>query len=45
MIRAVTAWRRYEGIFEDLDRDGALVLRDENGASHRITAADVFYGC
>lgn len=44
-IRAVTAQRRYEGIFEDLDRDGALLLRDEKGASHRITAADVFYGC
>lgn len=45
MIRAVTAQRPYEGIFEDLDRDGALLLRDENGTSHRITAADVFYGC
>lgn len=45
MIRAVTAQRRYQGIFEDLDRDGALLLRDENGISHRITAADVFYGC
>jgi BirA family biotin operon repressor/biotin-[acetyl-CoA-carboxylase] ligase len=45
MIRAVTAQRPYQGIFEDLDRDGALLLRDENGTSHRITAADVFYGC
>ena len=45
LIRAVTAQRPYEGIFEDLDRDGALLLRDENGTSHRITAADVFYGC
>lgn len=45
MIRAVTAQRPYEGIFEDLDRDGALLLRDESGTSHRITAADVFYGC
>lgn len=45
MIRAVTAQRPYEGIFEDIDRDGALLLRDENGTSHRITAADVFYGC
>ncbi len=45
MIRAVTAQRPYDGIFEDLDRDGALLLRDENGTSHRITAADVFYGC
>ena len=45
MIRAVTAERPYQGIFEDLDRDGALLLRDENGTSHRITAADVFYGC
>lgn len=45
MIRAVTAQRPYEGIFEDLDLDGALLLRDENGTSHRITAADVFYGC
>jgi BirA family transcriptional regulator, biotin operon repressor / biotin---[acetyl-CoA-carboxylase] ligase len=45
IVRAVTAQRPYEGIFEDLDRDGALLLRDENGTSHRITAADVFYGC
>jgi len=45
MIRAVTAQRPYEGIFEDLDPDGALLLRDENGRTHRITAADVFYGC
>ena len=31
-------------IFESLDNDGALLLRDGAGASHRITAADVFYG-
>lgn len=43
-IHAVTARRQFDGIFEDLDRDGALVLRDENGTSHRITAGDVFYG-
>ena len=30
--------------FESLDNDGALLLRDGAGASHRITAADVFYG-
>jgi BirA family biotin operon repressor/biotin-[acetyl-CoA-carboxylase] ligase len=43
-IRAVTAEACFDGIFESLDNDGALLLRDGAGASHRITAADVFYG-
>jgi BirA family transcriptional regulator, biotin operon repressor / biotin---[acetyl-CoA-carboxylase] ligase len=43
-IRAVTAQACFDGIFEKLDDDGALLLRDGAGASHRLTAADVFYG-
>lgn len=43
-ISAVTARDRLHGIFENLDFDGALVLRDRAGNSHRVTAADVCYG-
>lgn len=43
-IRAVTPQHRFDGIFENLDTDGALLLREPDGRSHRITAADVFYG-
>jgi BirA family biotin operon repressor/biotin-[acetyl-CoA-carboxylase] ligase len=31
-----------EGVFEDIDQDGALLLR-QGGASRRITAGDVFF--
>ena len=43
LIRAATPRGNIEGVFEDLDRDGALLLRDAGGTMHRITAADVFY--
>ena len=43
-VQTVTGQMRLKGIFENLDEDGALVLRDSGGASHRITAADVYYG-
>jgi len=44
LIRAATPHGNIEGVIEDLDRDGALLLRDAGGTMHRITAADVFYG-
>ena len=43
LIRAATPRGNIEGVFENLDRDGALLLRDAGGTMHRITAADVFY--
>jgi biotin-(acetyl-CoA carboxylase) ligase len=30
-------------MFEDLDEDGALLLRDSAGTLTRITAGDVFF--
>ena len=40
---AITPRNRLQGIFEDLDSDGALVLRDFAGITHRVTAADIYY--
>jgi BirA family biotin operon repressor/biotin-[acetyl-CoA-carboxylase] ligase len=42
-IHAATPLGTIHGCFENLDRDGALLLRDAGGTMHRITAADVFY--
>ena len=35
--------RDLEGVFQDLDGDGALILRQADGALVRITAGDVFF--
>jgi BirA family transcriptional regulator, biotin operon repressor / biotin---[acetyl-CoA-carboxylase] ligase len=35
--------RTHEGVFEDLDDTGGLVLRDADGKRRLITAADVFF--
>jgi BirA family biotin operon repressor/biotin-[acetyl-CoA-carboxylase] ligase len=43
-ISASTGPERLQGVFEDIDPDGALVLRDGAGKAHRVTAADVYYG-
>jgi BirA family biotin operon repressor/biotin-[acetyl-CoA-carboxylase] ligase len=43
-ISAVTGQERLRGIFQDLDCDGALLLRDDTGRTRRVTAADVYYG-
>jgi BirA family biotin operon repressor/biotin-[acetyl-CoA-carboxylase] ligase len=40
-IRARLADREMKGVFEDLDHDGALLLRNDTGLT-RITAAEVF---
>lgn len=40
-IRARLADREIKGVFEDLDHDGALLLRNDAGLT-RITAAEVF---
>jgi BirA family biotin operon repressor/biotin-[acetyl-CoA-carboxylase] ligase len=42
-IRARLADSEREGVFEDLDEDGALLLRDAAGTLTRITAGDVFF--
>jgi len=42
-IRVRLADREIKGVFEDLDHDGALLLRTDTGLS-RITAAEVFLG-
>jgi BirA family biotin operon repressor/biotin-[acetyl-CoA-carboxylase] ligase len=42
-IRARLVDREIKGVFEDLDHDGALLLRNDAGLT-RITAADVFLG-
>ena len=42
-IRARLADSEREGVFEDLDEDGALLLRDPTGTLTRITAGDVFF--
>jgi len=43
-IRARLAQGGIEGVFEDLDHDGALLLRTANAGLIRITAAEVFLG-
>jgi BirA family transcriptional regulator, biotin operon repressor / biotin---[acetyl-CoA-carboxylase] ligase len=42
-IRARLADSEREGVFEDLDEDGALLLRESAGTLTRITAGDVFF--
>jgi BirA family biotin operon repressor/biotin-[acetyl-CoA-carboxylase] ligase len=36
--------RELYGVFEDMDQDGALLLRSADGAQRRITAGEVFLG-
>jgi BirA family biotin operon repressor/biotin-[acetyl-CoA-carboxylase] ligase len=42
-IRARLADREMKGVFEDLDHDGALLLRTADRALTRITVAEVFF--
>jgi len=42
-IRARLAKMELTGIFEDLDAEGALMLRTETGALTRVTAGEVFF--
>jgi BirA family biotin operon repressor/biotin-[acetyl-CoA-carboxylase] ligase len=42
-VKARLEGRDMDGVFEDLDQDGALMLRDPAGALVRITAGDVFF--
>jgi BirA family transcriptional regulator, biotin operon repressor / biotin---[acetyl-CoA-carboxylase] ligase len=42
-IRARLADSERDGVFEDMDKDGALLLRDGAGTLMRITAGDVFF--
>jgi len=42
-VRARLADSEREGVFEDLDEDGALLLRNGAGTLTRITAGDVFF--
>lgn len=41
-VKARLEGREMEGVFEDLDQDGALLLRDAAGALVRVTAGEVF---
>ncbi len=36
--------KTHHGIFEKLDENGTLILRDEAGKIHQITAGDIFVG-
>jgi BirA family biotin operon repressor/biotin-[acetyl-CoA-carboxylase] ligase len=42
-ISVQTRQNRFEGIFEGLDREGRLVLRDFEGKKHDISAGDVYF--
>jgi len=42
-IRARLQGSEMEGVFENLDEDGALLLREASGVLTRITAGDVFF--
>jgi BirA family biotin operon repressor/biotin-[acetyl-CoA-carboxylase] ligase len=42
-IRVRLAEREMEGLFEDIDDEGALLLKGPSGARTRITAGDVFF--
>lgn len=42
-IRARTGKSEMTGRFDGLDGDGALLIRGDDGITHRITAADVFF--
>ncbi len=39
-VRVEAGARTFEGLAEDLDADGALLLRDADGARHRLTAGE-----
>ncbi|MCZ6763766.1 MAG: biotin--[acetyl-CoA-carboxylase] ligase [Alphaproteobacteria bacterium] len=43
-VTARLAERTLTGIFKDLDEDGALILTEPTGATHRIVAGEVFGG-
>ncbi len=42
-IRVSLAGSVVEGIFEDIDMDGCLLLRHRDGTIHKISAGDVFF--
>ena len=42
-IRARLEGSEMQGVFENLDEDGALLLRQESGTLTRITAGEVFF--
>jgi BirA family biotin operon repressor/biotin-[acetyl-CoA-carboxylase] ligase len=42
-VKARLEGREMEGVFEDLDQDGALLLRDPTGTLIRVTAGEVFF--
>jgi BirA family biotin operon repressor/biotin-[acetyl-CoA-carboxylase] ligase len=42
-VRARLEGHDMEGVFEDIDQDGALLLRDAGGTLVRITAGEVFF--
>lgn len=36
--------RELQGTFVDIDTEGLLLLRDEEGYTHQVSAADIFFG-
>lgn len=43
-LTARLAQRSLQGVFETLDEDGRLILRDESGTAHALAYGEVFFG-
>jgi BirA family biotin operon repressor/biotin-[acetyl-CoA-carboxylase] ligase len=43
-VRIITLRETIEGVAEDLDQNGALVIRQKNGVARRIVHGDCFHG-
>ena len=43
-VTVANGGRRYTGLFEGLDADGALVLMEEDAVRRRVAAGEVFFG-
>src|SRR5690606_13899646 len=44
MVRAARPGQTIDGIFETIDGEGRLIVRDSDGRHHAVSAGDVFFG-